>query len=287
MLQNINDLYNEYLTGKLSRPEFEGALYNYLIYNQEKTCLGTWKLDKYEDFISWFYPRLRTVIDSYKDVGASFESLFNRYLLISSREYHVRTITNSVIEYSAWSARVPDMYVHEEPPAYMDSDSTDKLTQLITGNKSRKNKRRLLALILKCYYYISESYAKKIAPLIGINSDELIKMINDLQKIRERKDDQIYLLKERIYCQFYRCIIYEKRLSLVQENSSDYYLLKRRQKIARQRLEKMRKRMASIRTEATNKQVADIIGIAKGTVDSSLHKLKVRWEDLSKKADMN
>jgi hypothetical protein len=285
--KSLNKIYSEYLSGKIKRDEFEGIIYTYLFNNQNKTCINHWEQDEYEDFISWFYPRLKNAIDSYQEIGASFEAFLYKYMLISAKEYHVRTTTNAVIEYSAWSARVPDMYMYEEPPVYNINNTEEVITKMIIGTRGRKNTRRILALILKCYYYVSDDFAEKIAPLIGIGAKELMEMINKIREIRREKDDKIYLLKERIYCQFYRCIIYEKRLSLIRENTMAYEKLHLRLEKARLRLNKMRKRVTSIRTEATNKQIAEIIGITKGTVDSSLHRLKAKWENMSKKADLN
>ena len=287
MQQNLNELYSGYYTGELERTKFEGLIYNYLVRNREKTSIGHWKRDEYEDFISWFYPRLQTAIDSYQETGASFEAFLAKYLLISAKEYQVRNTTNSVIEYSTWSARVSEMYACEEAPVYIHNKTEDTITQLIINKKGKKNTRRILALILKCYYYVSEDFAEKIAPMIGVNTSELTEMLSRIRKIREEKDDKIYLTKERIYCQFYRCIVYEKRLSLVQENTTVHNKLKFRLEKARQRLEKMRGRIKNIRTEATNKQIAEVIGITKGTVDASLHRLKARWKTMAKKAELN
>jgi len=49
----------------------------------------------------------------------------------------------------------------------------------------------------------------------------------------------------------------------------------------------MRKRLKKIRKEATNKQVADVIGISKGAVDSNLSRLKIKWGALAAKAHLN
>ena len=297
MHQTLNKLYCEYSSGKLKRADFEGSIYKYLIYNQEKTSISHWKRNEYEDFVSWFYPRLQTAINSYKETGSSFEAYIAKYLLVSAREFYVRNAANSVIEYSIWSARISDMYIHEESPLYIAENpgssapvynkTEDLITQLILEKKGRKNTRRILALILKCYYYVSENFAQRIALAAGIDSKELTEMLSKIRKIREKKDDEIYLIKERIYCQYYRCIVYEKRLSLFEENSIAHEKLKQRLEKAKQRLESMRKRMMSIRMEATNKQVADVIGITKGTVDASLFRLKTQWKILAKKADLN
>jgi DNA-directed RNA polymerase specialized sigma24 family protein len=49
---------------------------------------------------------------------------------------------------------------------------------------------------------------------------------------------------------------------------------------ARRRLAAMRKRLAAIRMEATNNQVAEIMGLSKGTVDASLHNVKRKYNGL-------
>ena len=289
---SLNELYLDYYCGKILKNDLECALYMFFMNNQDKTCLCHWTCDEYEDFISWFFPRIQKCIDSYEDIGSSFDAFINKFIYIASREYHTRSVINSVIEYSAWSSQVPEMYVHEEPPAYNCQDKNEKtentIAKLIIDRRDgRKNTRRILALVLKCYYYVSDEYADKIAPLIGITPKELIEYINKIKKIRQNKDCNLYLLKERIFCQFYRCMVFEKRLSIINENTIIHSRLKTRLEKARQRLEKMRHRMTSIRTEATNKQIAEVIGVKKGTIDSSLYKLKMQWKEMSEKADLN
>jgi len=285
--ETLNEFYLEYLSGGIKRDDFESVIYTYLVNNQDKTCVKHWKQDKYEDFISCFYPNLKKIIISYEDIGSSFEAYLHRFLLISAKEYETRTTTKAIIEYSAWSARVPDMYVYEEPPVYNFKNTKKLITKMITGTDGKKNTRRILALIIKCYYYISDDFAEKIAPLIGMKPKELMSLLNKIRKIRRYKDDSIYYFKERIYCQFYRCISYEKRLSLLKENTQAYEKMRRRLIGARQRLKRMRERIKTIRTDATHKQIAEVIGITKGTVDASLHRLKEKWESMSKKADLN
>jgi len=287
MQKTLNELYSAYINGETERGDFEGLIYHYLVHNQEKTCICHWKHDEYEDFISWFYPRMKTAIDSYEEKGSSFEAYMARYLLISSKEYHVRTTTNNVIEYSAWSARVPEMYAREDSPVYIHKEAKEAIKKLVIDKKGRKNTRRILALILKCYYYVSEDFAEKVAPMIGIESKELLDMIYKMREIRQKKDDKVYYMNEKIYRQFYRCIIYDKRLSFLKENTATYNKMKLRTQKARLRLEKMRKRREKMRTEASNSEIAEILNITKGTVDASLSRLKTKWKDMAEKADQN
>jgi hypothetical protein len=284
---SLNELYSKFSAGMIDRITFEGSVYMYFFFNREKTCLSYWINEEYEDYISWFYPRLKKAIDSYKDIGSSFEAYMNKFLMVSSREYRIRKTTKSFIEYSAWGARVPDLYAYEESSDYLNEKKNDVITGLTAVQNQRKNTRQILALVLKCYYYVSDELLDKIASIIKIDKDELRKMIEKMRELRQKKDDAIYLMKERIYCQYYRCIVYEKRLLLVQENSAAYDKMKIRLKKSRLRLEKMRERLSKIRKDATNRQVAEVIGIKKGTVDASLYKLKAKLESMAEKSHFN
>ena len=288
---HINELYSKYNNGSIKRNDLISALYTFLVSNQDITCLCHWPASEYEDFISWFYPRLQKCVDSYKETGASFEAFMNKFILVASREFHTRSVINAVTEYSTWSARVPEMYAHEEPPVYnyskKDTKTEEIITNLIVNRNGKKNTRRILSLIVKCYYYISDDFADMIAPLIGMKPNELLRLLNKIRELRQEKDNYIYLLRERIFCQFYRCMVIEKRISLVNENSITHKKLLVRQEKARQRLEKMRHRMSNVRTEATNSQIAEVLGVKKGTIDSSLFRLKMQWKKMAKKADLN
>jgi len=284
---SLNELYLKFSAGIIDRAELEGSIYMYFFLNKEKTCLNYWKKEEYEDYISWFYPRMKKAIDTYREIGSSFEAYMNKFLMVTSREYKVRKTAKSFIEYSAWSARVPDLYAHEESPGYFSEKKDNVLPELIVIQNQRKNTRRILALVLKCYYYVSDDFLDKIVSITKIDKDELRKMIEKMRKIRQKKDDAIYLMKERIYGQYYRCIVYEKRLSFIQENTDAYDKMKLRRDKARLRLERMRKRLSKIRTDATNKQVAEVIGVRKGTVDASLYKLKEKLDSMADKSHLN
>jgi hypothetical protein len=282
---SLNELFIKFKKNDIKRSELEGYIYNYFFYNQDKTSLNHWKRDEYEDYVSWFYPRIQKAIDTYNNTGSSFEAFIHKFIQNSSREYRVRITTQNVTEYSAWCAMVPELYAREEAPEY--SNENDKLLEFISGQNVRKDTRRILALILKCYYYVSDDFIDRIADKIEMDAKQLREMVNKMQKLRQRKDDAIYHMKERIYCQYYRCFVYEKRLLLIEENTAAYSKLKVRLEKAKRRLEKMRKRLTLIRTDATNKQVAEVIGVKKGTVDASLYKLKAKLNILAKKSLLN
>jgi len=283
----LNDLFTAFIERKINRGEFEGRIFIYLINNKGKIITRHWKNDEYEEFISWFYPRLNKSIDSYKETGSSFDAYITNIVRTAAKEYKMKNVINEVTEQTAWNAQIPDFYAREESPNYISDKPDIEITQFINQLKGRKNPKQLLALILKCYYFVSDDFIDKIAVHTGLNTNILKDMIIKLRVMREKRDDYIYRLKERIYGQFYRCIVYEHRLSYITENTTMFFKLKERLEKARNRLDKMRKRAVKIRTCPSNREIAGVIGITKGSVDATLYKLKARLRALAEKAKLN
>jgi DNA-directed RNA polymerase specialized sigma24 family protein len=276
----INDLYSQYKNGAIGRTDFEGLLYQNLAGSKSKFVSNLWTRDEYDDFISWMYPRIHNAIDNYKATGASFEVYLATIIRVAAREYRVRRITENVTEYAVWTIRVPEQYANEEAPVYLPDSNKKPKTKApppaAATVKKRNNPRQLLMLALKCYRYMSDDFIGKIARKTGIKRDKLTEMISQIREIRVERDAEIYLMRERVYSQFYRCIVYEKRLAFLPENSPAAITMKQRGEKARKRLEGMRERLASIRTDPTNRQVAQVMGISKGSVDSGLYALKTK-----------
>jgi len=297
MKQSLNDLFLNYDKKNSRRKELDGLVYQHLHKNRINRIFGGWTQDDYEDFISWFYPRLRKAIDDYRMIlmtgkpenaaDMSFETYIQRIMRISSKEYRLRKITKSVTEYSAWSAHVPELYAYETAPSYSYNMSNDIISRIITINKNRKSPKQIITLILKCYNYVSDDFLEDVSARTGINAQKLRAMLDVIRAKRQKIDDKNYHIRERVYCQFYRCMVYERRLSYLSENTAAYLKLKEKLIKARIRLENMRKRMAKLRTYASNREVSEVIGISKGAVDSCFFNLRAKLKTLSDKAEFN
>jgi DNA-directed RNA polymerase specialized sigma24 family protein len=120
-----------------------------------------------------------------------------------------------------------------------------------------------------------------------MKKEQLCQMIDKLRKMRIKREEDIFHLREHINCQFYRCITYETRLNAASEHTAHHAKMQTRLKRARERLETMRKRHARLRLEPTNRQIAEILGISKGSVDSHLYAVKNRYMDLENPICLN
>jgi len=90
--------------------------------------------------------------------------------------------------------------------------SCDLCTALYHGIKPR----HLLLLLLKSYYFVSQELVRRVSRTIGIKPEIVLNMIDELKKLRSEKEASILSLRERLYCQHYRCLAYEKRMNSAQ-----------------------------------------------------------------------
>jgi hypothetical protein len=291
-----NELFREYSQKKIEKRQFEELLLKVLIQNYDRYHLYHWQRDEYMDYLNWLYPRFTRAIDHYRDTGSTFEAYINTMIRWSAKEYRSRQMNHRIIEQAAWTTMAADM-PREEQMCQITQARAEKRQALRSGSvmplsgmsvcsdrpdypgilippAKFVNPRQVLILVLKSYFFVSDDFLDRIAPFISMEKEKLKALVDRLRTVRLKRDDGIRGLQERICCQFYRCITYEHRLLRASENSALYFTIKNRLIRARRRLSGMRARLARIRLEATNLQVAEVLGIPKGTIDSNLHALR-------------
>jgi len=99
-------------------------------------------------------------------------------------------------------------------------------------------------------------------------------MVSSLKKLREKREQYNAELQEKANYQFYRCMFYEKRLKVLTENSITAQRIQVRLNRGRERLLDIRRRLAKRLPDPSNSQIAKLLGLKKGTVDSVLYRLK-------------
>jgi hypothetical protein len=286
----LNELYHQYVEGGLGRKEFEGILFRIILKNTRYFYFADWGKDEYIDYLCWLYPRLSNAIDNYREKGYSFSTHIIALVRYSAKEYRSRQMDHYITEFAAWTVHAADMEVRSREPEYLAESSPmpvgavpppsgrpGERAEVPPENTQVDNPRQILLLLLKSYYFVSDDFLKRIAPAIGMDAEKIMGMIDKLRDWRIRRDDAIRILQERIVCQFCRCIIFERRLRGAAEGTARREKLVKGLRRARERLTSLRKRLAGIRVEATNQQVADLLGITKGAVASNLYALKNRY----------
>jgi hypothetical protein len=265
----LNTLFEKYRSGILDKKQLEGQIFQFVLDNSKQFHLFQWKRDDCIDYLCWLYPRISKAIDKYKDMGTSFDAYIGSLVYYSSREYRFRETDHYISEYSWWAEKANELSVRNTEPDYPEQKR---------AYKPVSNPQQILILLLKSYHFVSDDLLSRIAPAIGIETEKLKSMVDELRVLRLDKEEQILGLKERIHCQFYRCISFERRMLAAPEGSMFHKKIQDRLNRARTRLVSMRKRLSIMRFDATNRQIAKVLGIPKGTVDSTLHAAKIKYK---------
>jgi hypothetical protein len=281
---HLNNLYREYSLGLLEKKQFEGMIFTSILKNYYRYHLFGWTKEQCSDYFSWLYPRLSRAVTMYKDTGASFSSYINTLVRWTAKEYRSRQIEHSITENAAWTAQAGDLWVYNGEPEYGEEPGLNELPERPVMRRTRaaentvSNPRQLLILFLKSYYFVSDDFLDRSASSLGIDREKLRFLIGELRSLRLKRDNEIRELKERIHLQFYRCIAFEKRLLRVNDNTRLFLEIQGKLDRARRRLRAMKKRLQGIKLDATNRQIAQVLNVPKGTIDSNLHALRKRWK---------
>ena len=260
-------MYQCYITGNLPKKDFEGRLFQYLLDNLERYRTLEGNKSHWNEFLSWLYPRLARAIDLYRDLGSSFDAYITSLVHSASREYRCREADHRITEYVCWQARAEEMSACESENEYLE---TDEAISIPKGIKPRQ----ILLLLLKSYFFVPDELVNRVATAIGMKTEVIMKMMDELRKLRSEKETEILNLRDRLHCQHYRCLAYQKRMNTAQPETDYYKKMKDRYERAKQRFLSMRKRLGKMRVDASNRMIAEVIGIPKGTVDSGLFAIK-------------
>jgi DNA-directed RNA polymerase specialized sigma24 family protein len=267
----LNNLYADYMAGLLNKKDFEASIFKTIKENVHCFGLVGWNREDSDDYISSLYPRISRAIDAYQEAGSSFETYIGSMVRLTAKEYRSRQLHGYYEETAAWIAHLPEMYVCENEIEYDEQIAAGTEASMIV-----KTPRQLLILILKCSNHVSADLLEKIAPRLGLEPDELNEMIDRLKQMHEKRTMDIATLHEKMNSRFYRCILYEKKLQTLMPDSAPAQRLRKKLKTGRNRLERTRRRLAHSRIDPSNSQIAQLLGLSKGTVDSVLYNLRLQ-----------
>jgi hypothetical protein len=268
-------LYRQYVSGNINARDLEADIFSYIL----KSCDNKYGLyfknrsDRI-DFLCWFYPRLRAMITRYDDRFASFDTYVSASIRYAYKFHKVRLKKQIVTEKDCWNAfnnglAVSDCDAGEDADAEDGEEPAKKVRLNSPGNT--------LLVLLKSYYYVSDKLLRKASRALGIELEVLCGMIDALRILRLKKIERLQKLSNSAHGLYYRCIDYEKQLAGGCEDVYKRDALLRHLERGKRRMAEMRRRIKSMRVEATNSDLAKVLGVPKGTVDTRLASLKHKF----------
>jgi len=270
----LDRLYADYSAGRLGRKTFEGMIFRAI--REKVPALPGLNREEVEDFISWLYPRFSSAVDRYRATGSTFEAYIRALVRRSAMEYRHKHVRAHHAEIAAWTTEVPYAHLRERESGNL--ESLEAAAARAAELKCARNSRQLLMLLLKCCMHVSDDFVERISPNLGMQPAALNSMIESLKAQREKREKKIEDLRSLANYQLCRCLFHERTLRATRGEPALRQEVKEHIRRSRGKLSKTRERLASLRMDPSNAQIADILGVKKGSVDAALHALKARWK---------
>jgi DNA-directed RNA polymerase specialized sigma24 family protein len=283
----LDERFVDFTDGHISRHELESDIFSCVIENYQVFGITCKRRDEVIDFYAWAYQRLSGAINRYEDVGANFSSYIYGILRYSFKEYSRVSAAHSNIEKSTWEEiamqAVSDGHTNYSTGTndYDEDECENVLAEFKLNNKAienlKRNPRQILILLLKSYYFISERLMQKVAEITHVPIERIAALVQEVRELRVKQDEKVVKIEERLTTEFHHCMFYKKRLQ--DGTNSEEICASAAISLERceRRIAKLRERLANINLSATNRQIADVLGIAKGTVDSSVYNAKKNY----------
>ncbi len=231
--------------------------------------------EEWSDFLLSFYAKLHDIILNFHYQGPSFWGYLNKVLEWQLRSYYREEVKRKQCE---WICERESIIDYEWNPAENDYCLYPKILYLLTmkdltGYRVDAMRQRLLILLLKNAAFVREDEFLSLLPLLNVCEKETRRKREILLEGMERKFQRKNSLVMRRRENYYRYTLSEKRKA----DCADPVKLawhEDRSRLYRKRLECLDEQIAAIPLVPSNEEIAGVLKIPKGSVDSGLYYLR-------------
>ncbi len=251
-----------------------------------------WKEDDCSDFFSYFFPKISKMIETFEIRDIPFEAYLVKTLKLQIKTFAAK---KTAYEISMRILRNKEFWEHEnqgDSPFCSESGTEYKgsesgiisgfLSDILSHSKpgiTRDStlKKRMLMLTLKNMQAVQESEIAAVSAILDCDSKWLLSAIESLNNMRMEKTGRRKMLDERRNRHFCRlCMLHENfcMAASLEEKEKLYSDIAR----AKSSIDKIARKIDMIPTGPTHQDIAEVMNIPKGSVDSGLFYLKLYLE---------
>jgi DNA-directed RNA polymerase specialized sigma24 family protein len=242
------------------------------VYQFPRRTMG-WDEDACGDFYVFVHPRMLRLLGKFRDLGKPFESYLWAVLGWQLRNFARERRQRE----RAWSVSLRmeegDSDALADPegvPADPLLSFAPRMARVIRSDADRRN---FLFLLLKCSRSIDPATAAPLAALAGIPVGHLLDTVaalKDMRGSRERRQEAFRCRRNRAFTKV-RLLETELKIEADPARLQD---VREGLRKAQRRMESAARKMARVGLSPTNREIAAVLGVPKGTVDSGLYWLK-------------
>jgi DNA-directed RNA polymerase specialized sigma24 family protein len=255
------------------------------VYHFPRRTMG-WDEDACGEFYVFVHPRILRLVERFRNQGKPFESYlwavlswqvrnFARERGQREREWRVSLRMDPGEQADCGPAdapgRAPAGVPVLVPPAV--DPSALPCTDMARAIRSPADRRNFLFLVLKCSRQLDSARAPQFAAMAGVNASRLLDLVDTLRDMRTGRERRLQKFASRRNRAFAKILLLQTELrNEVEAGKID--ALREALRRARQRMRSSAAHMARVGMSPTNREIAAVLGIPKGTVDSGLYWLK-------------
>ena len=267
----LDTSYAQFVRGELGRADFESRIYIHIAKNMHRFKLTSIREEERTEFLAWMYPRLSEAVGTFRDTGSSFDAYIHDRISWGILDFKIESAERKTVESAYWTERCCELTCEPEEE-YCGVEESETRKQNPAPVLS--NPKQVLALALKCCFFVSDDFCEKIAPSLKIDAQELRQRMERLRVVAAERALRRRELEERAATLYYRSVVLAAKLVSAPENSKRRSKCELSLNVTRKRLDSVRSRISRIRLDATNREVAAELGVPKGTIDSGLYFLR-------------
>ena len=252
-----------------------------------------WKEDECSDFFSFFFPKIENIIETFQMRGVPFEAYLIKTLRLQIKTFAAKRIADEIYMKLIKNREFwPYEKIIESSSCLETSESYNRHTSFIISVvekilspcgtiecRDKTLKKRALMLVLKKSRVVSPEDIEALSPMLGCSERWLSSSIAILREKLDEKNEKRKIMEERrnrrflrlcvLHEQFYTCDNCEKRNQLYSD-------------IARTKayMENLKTRIEQLSDEPTHQEIAEIMNLPKGSVDSGLFYLKLYLDNI-------
>ncbi|MBN1696706.1 MAG: hypothetical protein JW881_04270 [Spirochaetales bacterium] len=242
--------------------------------------------DDCADFFLYVFPKIHSMITTYRDQGKPFEYYFNSVLHWKLKSFlrakqSRQNDPDPVIDDHQWGQEAGRQSCKTILSLFTENSRIAGVFHIDKNGRIKKKsaRKQMLFIILKHAKDISPEDADHIAHITGYNARWIFWAAYTLNESLTSNLRRHAFLRERQNNTFFRISCLEERLRY-EVNHENRLRIKQKVAVLRFRMNNTMKRMSRIRLYPSNKDMAKVLGFSKGTIDSSISSLKTRLKKL-------
>jgi hypothetical protein len=229
------------------------------------------------EFYLYFYPRLIRTLGKFQDRGKPFEWYFNSVLRWHYKVYCTRkrkdqirwAVARSVL---FWELPDPGPVL---PASTLSMDPRESAIPFDRFGGSRENtcRKRILLLALKNARHLDDYAIRWISGFSGVEEDHLVALVERLRANLYKQELRLHRLYRRQNKIFTKIFLFQRDLLWEIDPEKKAQLALSLCELRRV-LRSVQRKIHRVRLHPSNREIAELLHIPKGTIDTSLYWLR-------------